>query len=391
MPSLLHSVTAAVGLVLLAPQLALSATLQSRAPAAWSNFNNNIVFTPPSNWAPPRTIYARTLQLPDKSLLITSEIYDNENKNLSLPIFRSQDGGATWKEYSRLYDRVNGWGMRYQPFLFTLPVKLGSYAAGTILAVGTSIPQDLSKAYIDLYASTDAGRNFKFVSHIAYGPGLEYVENGALAIWEAFLMMYQGKLVVYYSDQRDWPAHGQKLVHATTTNLRDWSPVVNDVAMPDSGQRPGMPIVAYSPKSGKYVLTFEYCGGPVNCQAYYKVSNDPLSFDGKDSGPIYDKDNHDQIPIGSPYVIWAAKPGATDGSGIFIANGNSDGAVYVNDDDANPDNWKRIDIGQKNAYSRSLRIITTPSGKRKLLVGGAGNFGEENTNAITVGVVDIPF
>ena len=111
MPSLLHSVTAAVGLVLLAPQLALSATLQSRAPAAWSNLNNNVVFTPPSNWAPARTIYARTLQLPDKSLLITSEIYDNENKNLSLPIFRSQDGGATWKEYSRLYDRVNGWGM----------------------------------------------------------------------------------------------------------------------------------------------------------------------------------------------------------------------------------------------------------------------------------------
>lgn len=392
MKSPLKSAFASVAcFLLLASQSCLASVIKSRAPEPWSNLDNNVVFTPPSDWRTPRTIYSRTLQLEDKSLLITSEIYDDNDKNLSLPIFRSTDGGANWEEHSRFWDKINGWGMRYQPFLFTLPVDMDGYAAGTILAAGTSIPQDLSEAYIDLYTSTDGGLNFDFISHIAYGSGPELVQNGALAIWEAFLMMYEGALVVYYSDQRDWPDHGQKLVHTTTTNLVDWTPIVGDVAMPDNEQRPGMSTIAYSPKSKKYVLTFEYCGGPVNCQTYYKVSDDPLAFDDKTSGPIYASGNQNQIPIGSPYVVWTPRPGAADGSGIFIANGNSDGAVYVNDDDALAKNWKRIDIGQKNAYSRSLRIIETPDGQQKLLVGGAGNFEEEDTNSIIVGVVDIPF
>lgn len=363
--------------------------IESRAPSPWSNFDNNIVFTPPNDWNDPRTIYARTLQLADKSLLITTEIYNNDDQ-LSLPIFRSTDGGATWSEYSRFYDKVNGWGMRYQPFLFTLPVDMGDFAAGTILAAGTSIPKDLSKAWIDLYASTDNGITFGFVSHIAYGPGPEEVRNGALAIWEAFLMMNDGNLVVYYSDQRDWPAHGQKLVHTVTSDLRNWSNIVDDVAMDDNNARPGMTTIAYSPKSGKYVLTFENCGGPINCQAYYKVSDEPLAFNDKPAGPIIDNGDPQLTPIGSPYVIWSPKPGASDGSGVFIANGNSNGAVYINDDEALPGNWKRIDIGQKNAYSRSLRIIESDNGTPKLLVGGAGNFGEAATNAVVVGVVNIP-
>lgn len=363
--------------------------IEARSPAPWSNFDNNVVFTPPSDWNPPRTIYARTLQLADQSLLITNEIYNNDDQ-LSLPIFPSTDGGATWTEYSRFYDKVNNWGMRYQPFLFTLPQAIGGFDAGTILAAGTSIPKDLSQAWIDLYASVDNGVTFDFVSHIAYGPGPEEVRNGALAVWEAFLMVHNGELVAYYSDQRDWPAHGQKLVHTTSSDLRNWSPIVDDVAMPDSNARPGMTTVAYSPRSGKYVLTFKNCGGPVNCQAWFKVSDDPLAFDDKPSQPIVDDADPALSPVGSPYVIWVAKPGATDGSGVFIANGNSNGAVYVNDDDALAGNWKRVDIGQKNAYSRSLRAIETPDGTPKLLVGGAGNFGEEATNAVIVGVLDIP-
>lgn len=383
------AIASAAVVALLSKPLSLASPLKPRAPAPWSNFDNNIVFTPPADWNDPRTIYARTLQLTDKSLLITSEIYNNDT-NLSLPIFRSTDGGATWSEYTRFYDKVNGWGMRYQPFLYTLPIDMGGFAAGTILAVGTSIPMDLSQAYIDLYASTDNAITFDFVSHIAYGPGPEEVRNSALAIWEAFLMVHNGELVCYYSDQRDWPAHGQKLTHTTSTDLRNWSPLVDDVAMPDSAQRPGMTTIAYSPKSGKYVITFEYCGASVNCQAYYKVSDDPLAFQDKPATPVVAGTDPNLTPIGSPYVTWAPKPGATDGSGVFIANGNSNGAVYINDDDISSVNWTRMDIGQKNAYSRSLRIIESDDGTPRLLVGGAGNFGEAATNAIIVGVVDIP-
>jgi hypothetical protein len=46
---------------------------------------------------------------------------------------------------------------------------MGGYPAGTILLAGNSIPADLSKTQLDLYASTDNGVTWKFVSHIANG------------------------------------------------------------------------------------------------------------------------------------------------------------------------------------------------------------------------------
>ncbi|KAL1601384.1 hypothetical protein SLS60_006296 [Paraconiothyrium brasiliense] len=388
MTILAHFTLACAALASCLPSSALAASIDSRAISPWTNFNNNVVFRPPADWTDPRTLYARTLQLSDKSLLATCEIYAPDDP-LSLPIFRSTDGGATWKEYIRFYDKVNGWGMRYQPFLYVLPQDFGGYKAGTILAVGTSVPKDLSQAYIDIYASTDKAKTFNFISHIAYGPGPETVPNGNKAIWEAFLLMYQGKLVAFYSDQRD-PNYGQKLVHTTTTNLRDWSPIVDDVAMPYYDGRPGMTTVAYSKKSKKYVMTFENCGSEKNCQVNYKVSDSPLTFASAPYSPIVSNDTAQVSPYGSPYIIWTSKPGATDGSGIFIANGNYDASVYINDDRALPQNWKRVSINQKDGYSRALRIISNTKGQQKLLVASAGNFGEPDTNALTVGVLDVP-
>ncbi|KAF5243842.1 hypothetical protein FANTH_7971 [Fusarium anthophilum] len=360
--------------------LAIASSLQSlasaiaitpRAPRPWSNFNNNVVFTPPNTWVDPRTLYARTLQLSDKSLLITCEIYSPEDP-LSLPIFRSTDGGATWKEHSRFRDQVNGWGMAYQPILYSFPQQFGGYPAGTILAVGTSLPSNKSHAYIDMYASTDGAKTFKFLSHIAYGPGPETVLNGDKAIWEAFLLMYKGKLIVYYSDQRD-PRYGQKLVHTTTTDLRHWTPIVNDVAMNYYDGRPGMTTVAHIPTNDNYIMK----------------TADPTKFFDKLIQPIVSNDTADLIPYGSPFIIWAPlKAGSKEG--VLIANGNSDSNVYINDYRALPGNWKRVNINQKNGYSRDIRVIRDNRGNLKLLVASGGNFGQPDTNALIVGGVDIP-
>jgi len=54
-------------------------------------------------------------------------------------------------------DTVNGWGLRYQPQLYVLPQAFGGFEAGTILLGGNSIPGDLSKTKLDIYASTDDG------------------------------------------------------------------------------------------------------------------------------------------------------------------------------------------------------------------------------------------
>ena len=121
------------------------------------------VFNPPSNYTDPKTLYARTLLLnqnceTDNVILATWENYGpNNDTNPYFPIYQSLDGGKTWTERSRVYDQVNGWGMRYQPFLYELPQAIGNWSAGTILLAGNSIPQDLSETQIDIYASTDKG------------------------------------------------------------------------------------------------------------------------------------------------------------------------------------------------------------------------------------------
>ena len=91
-------------------------------------------------------------------MLSTWENYDWTGSNQPyFPIYRSTNGGQTWSEISRVKDTVNGWGLRYQPQLYVLPQALGGFAKGTVLLAGNSIPGDLSKTKLDLYASTNGG------------------------------------------------------------------------------------------------------------------------------------------------------------------------------------------------------------------------------------------
>jgi hypothetical protein len=177
---------------------------------ALSPLNYSGYYIADSAWQP-RVLYARTVELEGGVLLATWENYSPEPPLVYFPIFRSIDGGETWKQISKVTDQVNGWGLRYQPFLYEMPVSVGKYPAGTILCSGNSIPTDLSKTKIDVYASVDKGYSWEFVSHVASG-GAAIPDNGVPAIWEPFIMWYDGRIVLYYSDQRD-PAHGQKLVH----------------------------------------------------------------------------------------------------------------------------------------------------------------------------------
>ncbi|KAF7185308.1 hypothetical protein HII31_13287 [Pseudocercospora fuligena] len=377
----------------LSAAVASPTSLHSKSPAPFSNFNDNTVFVPASNYTSWRTIYARTLQLSNNSLIISWEDYDPvPGPQQYFPIYKSDDGGATWQNYTRVYDQVNGWGLRYQPYFYMLDQAFGGYPAGTILLSGVSTPSDLSQAYIELYASTDNARTWRFVSHIAYGAGPETVTNGNKAVWEPFFYMYNGQLICYYSDQRD-SAHAQKLVTVTTKDLKTWSNPVNAVAQPNYGDRPGMATVAYIKSTGKYIMTFEYCGGPDagGCPAYYKVASSPLGFGSVDVQPIISNDSSKLIPNGSPYVVWTPKPGATDGSGVIIMNGNSREEVFINDDSAGVNGWKAVNVGQWSAYSRSLRIIRD-NGKSKLLLANGGNMGCNpcTNNFVAVGVVDIP-
>jgi hypothetical protein len=163
----------------LLPTAASANAITKRATAPFTDFNNNILFYPASNAVHWKTLYARSLQLPDESLLMTWENYPKEPPLVNHPIYRSVDGGATWSNYSSLKDQVNGWGMRFQPFLYPLRYHFGGFAPGTILAAGVSAPFSLvGGVYIDLYASTDQAKTWTFLSHVAYGTGPETITDG---------------------------------------------------------------------------------------------------------------------------------------------------------------------------------------------------------------------
>jgi len=128
-----------------------------------ATFSDVTIFDPPANYTIPRTLYARTLLLnqdheKNNVLLATWENYLPNNDSFPyFPIYQSYDGGHTWSERSKVYDQVNGWGLRYQPFLYELSEPLGSFCAGDLLLAGNSIPDDLSQTQIDVYVSKDKG------------------------------------------------------------------------------------------------------------------------------------------------------------------------------------------------------------------------------------------
>jgi hypothetical protein len=353
----------------------------SKTPAT---FAQREVFTPPSNanWTDPKVLYARSAQLKDGSLIATWENYSPEPPLVYFPIFHSADGGYTWTERSRVQDTVNGWGLRYQPFLYVLDKPFAGYKSGAVFLAGSSIPTDLSVTQIDLYASTDAGKTWKFVSHIATG-GEARPNNGLTPVWEPFLMVYENKLICYYSDQRDL-AYGQKMVHQTTTDLKTWGPVVDDVKYPTYTDRPGMPTVALLP-NGKYIMTYEYGGGPTNSDSYqfpvhYKIAADPEKFDAEVGVRVEATDG--TIPTGSPYVVWSPVGGK---NGTIIVSAHSSGNVYINRG-LGEGEWVTVATPEKGAYTRHLRVLKD---NKKLLIMGGGELPPSESNRVQVSVMDI--
>jgi len=143
----------------------------------WGFFANNTIFEVPANGS---VSYPRYVQLKDGTILATVQ-----GLRAHFPIYESKDGGASWSFVSNITDQVNGWGMGAQPALTELLEPMGGFEPGTVLASGNSASNNGTR--IDLYASTDKARTWKFVSHIAEG-GRPNTTNGATPIWEPYLL-----------------------------------------------------------------------------------------------------------------------------------------------------------------------------------------------------------
>lgn len=333
------------------------------APAATA-FGPLTMYTPPSGQAGPGDFYARAVELHHAGpcngrMAATFELY--EGTRPVFPIYESVDRGRTWSRVSEVRDTVNGWGLRFQPFLYELPEDIGALTAGTVLLAGNSIPADFSRTKIDLYKSTDGLRTWTFVSSIATG-GRATI--GADPVWEPFLMAAGKKLLCYYSDETD-PAHSQKLVHRASADGVTWSAPVDDVALSDASLRPGMAVVAQMPNR-EYILTYE---DPPRGHAYFKVSLDPESWNPASEGTAFS-------PGGSPYVT--VMPG-----GAVVVSASGTPGVFVNTANATGP-WKQVPA-PVHGYSRAL--VPVYGGNLFTIV--AGDWGGTG-NTVTYGEIAFP-
>ncbi|MFF7277392.1 RICIN domain-containing protein [Streptomyces griseorubiginosus] len=367
-------------LALLAAVVAL--VLPSSGPAHAISRASQTMYTPPSGTPSPGSLYPRAIRLQNSgssngTLLATFEQYSSGTP--VFPIYRSTDNGNSWSQISSISDTHNGFGNRYQPFLYELPTAIGNFPAGTILAAGNSIPNDLSTTELDLYASTDHGVSWSYVSTIAQG-GEADPTNGKTPVWEPFLMVSGSKLIVYYSDQRD-PNYGQKIVHQTSTDGLAWGSVVNDVATSTYGDRPGMPVVAKLP-NGNYVMTYEFWGAPEGGFAvYYKISSNPEAF-GSATG-IALKATDGTQPKSSPYITWLPTGGA---NGTLVVSANSSDDLFLNTQNGAANTWTRIASTVPGGYSRGLLPLADG---HSLLVLSGGHLTSTGLNPITYGTIDL--
>jgi len=349
----------------------------------------------------PCILYPKSAQLPSGRLLAAFEDSQGAVIGQDMPIFKSDDYGDTWQKLTDLKAPAevtddpayaaytSNWT---NPYLYVLPEALGAYPKGTVLlstvvSPGTSTNNDRLASAIVLWASTDDGATWQLISKIATSPtsytGVQGDTVWQDPVWEPYLMMRGGKLVVFYSDERDVlgydavtgvaqfdPADassadsgGQILAHTTWDGVGSWTAPVVDVAgytethdgkTKIGGGRPGMTNIVPT-TDGKWLLTYEYWGGGDNVR--YKISDDPQNFRsvGGDAGL-----NISQLPVangsqrlaqgGSPVLI--RRP---DGGLVYNAAGN--GSVWVNESGRSDGVWKQYQTSVNSGYSRNLQYV----------------------------------
>ncbi|WP_406600196.1 sialidase family protein [Haloarcula terrestris] len=315
---------------------------QSETNKPGGKYSGDVLYTPPEGTPAPGSLYPRVTRLehagPGNScgnsqsgrgpLLATFEFYPSMSGGSTpyFPVYRSTDGGRSWSKYSEIHDTSGkGWGLRYQPTLFELPEEVGPWPAGTVLAAGNSIPilddpedvpegqiGELGETKIDLYASTDEGETWEFVSTvITGGKAVPYAGNSP--VWEPELALDDdGNLVCYFADERmgtDDDYNQLVAYKASEDGGLTWGDEQFVAAVSDGVTRPGMPTITKLP-NGRYMICYEVVGeDDVDGEVHVKTSPD-----GRDWGEPSDLGNpvvtgDGRRFINGPYVTWTPRGG----------------------------------------------------------------------------------
>jgi hypothetical protein len=378
-------------------------------------------------------IYPKAAQLTSGRLVASFELStvpaSGSAVGQTLPVYKSDDDGTTWQLLSQVqapaYLSSDPSVAKYtsawtNPYLYVLPQQVGALAAGTLVLAAVvsgddeyyleqkaanpnwtpTNDGDRKDMAIALYTSTDSGASWTF-RNIVTGGSWQGGSAGAIGVtvsaantykqvdpvWEPYLMVYNGQLVAYYSDENDFTGYnattgvptvdpnnatatdsdGQILAHRTWDGTSaSWSGPVVDVSGTTvtlaggkteiGGGRPGMANVVQT-SDGKWMLTYEYWGGGDNVR--YKIASDPLHFFsvGGAAGT-----GITTLPVttgtgalatgGSPVLVRLP-----DGRILFNAAGS--GNVWMNASGSSTASWTAYQTTMPGAYSRNLTYDAT--------------------------------
>lgn len=276
----------------------------------------------------PGASYPRVIQLkigPQKGTLLATFA-----RRGPLQIFRSTDNGDTWQRFSDV-SMLAG-----QPCLYELPVKMGEFPAGTVMACGGNTQGNVpGQRSLGVAVSRDDGKSWAYLSTIATGGTGRYdpMDRAGLSrdqapVFEPYLFAdAQNRLVAYFSDERDKKSgYSQLLDHSVSTDGgKTWGPPVYDVAIPDGLSRPGMAIVARDGK-GKFYMSYELVSAPGypleprTNSGHFRTSMDGVNWgDPKSAGTLV-QDRWRQFPNGTPYIAWSPWGGP---DGTLLMTGRS--------------------------------------------------------------------
>jgi hypothetical protein len=230
-----------------------------------------------------------------------------ENGMNGIPIYESDDEGATWRLVAHATDSVrkdtSRCNLHWQPHLTEVPRRIGSLSAGTILLSASSVCNDergrMAQMQLQLNTSTDIGRTWQYRGTVAEG-------TAELPVWEPDLQILDdATLVTYYSSEaHKVDGYNQLLCHKVSKDEgKTWGPEVYDVAFPGGVERPGMAIVTRLPDR-RYVMTYESVAGPVPDQVYIKYSRDGLDWGSPAERGTPIQTPAGQYPVNCPVVSW---------------------------------------------------------------------------------------
>jgi hypothetical protein len=230
-----------------------------------------------------------------------------------IPLYVSKDDGVHWRFLKYVTDHEHSsnprWQLRWQPNISEVRRPSGNLSVGTLLLAANATESDADGRVVaedlQLYASSDGGRSWRYRSSIVRGGGRPEDKRNH-GVWEPFIQIAGGgHMVAYYSsEQHKADGFNQVIAHKVSTDGgRHWGAEHIDIAIPGGVERPGMATVTRLP-DGRYAMSYEDIDGPRNGQVFIKFSRDGLHWgDPADHGtPVVSAGG--AWPAACPVIQW---------------------------------------------------------------------------------------